>query len=1477
MNCTKPALWAQLALRLSIFILFLNTAFAQNTYCPSKSNAPWSEWIANIQLANLNNTTNKTRDDRYTVGYSDWTDKTATVSKAQSYPLSIMPGLSWAGYQTNLFFRAWIDFNSNGIFEETEKVLEQNNGNQTVIQSVSIPTTAVIGSVRMRVSMKKDAYPTACETFAAGEVEDYTVVILNGNTACSPISPSKIYAKDITASTAKLVWSKVNNVIEYEYQLLYDDTSQPNGGALISSGIRTDTFVNLTLVSGRLRAIVRSRCTASGAWSAWSNATMFNIVSEPCTLGARTAFVEDFENGTALSATTFNFPLCWTKLTYHAPNIYEAWTDVRSTSRGTVGNTTKRIIMFRSTPLTDSALILLVTPEISNLAAGTNRLRFKAANTFGSESADNALIQIGTLSNPFDASSFTSMGQYAIGGNAFTEYIVDFANYRGSDRYIVFKYISSGGDFYRSLEIDDVAWETRPSNPNLPDLTLANLTIPIPSVQQGQNMNYNVTIKNKGTASVANSFNVRIYISSDNIFSSDDIGSSGIGVAANQIISAGDSLNQNSFVNIPSTLAAGQYYLILRADDTNVITESNENNNILVSTTSFTVTATTPPTTNCASKSNAPWNEWIANVTLANLNNATSKTRDDRFVVGYSDWKDKTATVTKGQSYPLSITPGLSWSGYQTNLFFRAWIDYNKNGIYEDTELVLEKNSISSAVNQSVTIPATATVGTTTMRVSMKKDTYPMACETFAAGEVEDYTVAIQAGGIDPCAIDVTPPIITNCPPNIVLTNTTSQCQMVSFTPPTATDICTTTPSVSFVMKRGSQVLNFTPTTNNDLIIGRWNVGNTYEKTIDNAGNVLSTVLLSPSNDITSIFQNGNYTTLANGGKWELSADGTKLIVEKGTVDEKYYTLLTLTTTEWKEIGPYRPNGTPYYGNKLYEYWSSKKPNDFVNICPSVPIDTVVYTATDSRGNIATCNFSINVLNNTICIPSVPSKIYAKNITATTATLVWSKVNNAIEYEYQFLYDNTSDPNGGALISSGIRTDTFVTLTLVSGRLRAIVRSRCTAGGTWSAWSNATMFNQFSETCTQGARTGFVEDFESGTALSATTFNFPSCWTKLTYHAPTLYEAWTDVRSTSRGTVGNTTKRVIMFRSTPLTDSALIMLVTPEISNLSAGTNRLRFRAANTFGSESADNAVIQIGTLSNLFDASSFTPLGQYVIGGNAFTEYIVNFATYRGSDRYIAFKYVRSGGDNFRSLEIDDVAWETTPITTVTADIELTISSNPTTYRPWTTNTVRVTAKNIGTTTMTNIKIDLKRPAKMSFGGNRIPSVGTFNDYCAGGIECSEWLIPSLAAGAMATLDAPFFVLDAVAPIVVTTNLLASTPTDGNATNNVASISISPQAGVVQSVSQKPTQLIPIIIQRIAPNPTDGELRVQLESLDNREVTFDFYNSLGKVVKSEIRAIEKGLNRIEFSISEFEQGLYFVTPSTHQGRKVPTKFVKL
>jgi Leucine-rich repeat (LRR) protein len=978
-----------------------------------------------------------------------------------------------------------------------------------------------------------------------------------------------------------------------------------------------------------------------------------------------------------------------------------------------------------------------------------------------------------------------------------------------------------------------------------------------------------------------------------------------------------------------------------------------------------------PATANCKSNSLSPWSEWIAKVQLANLSNASSKTRDDRFVVGYSDWTDKTATVSRGQAYPLSITPGLSWAGYQTNLFFRAWIDFNNNGVYEDTELVLEKNSVSGAVNQSVTIPATTSLGTVRMRISMKKDAYPAACETFAAGEVEDYSVTISNGTVDPCATDVTPPILSTCPATINLT-TTGTSAIATWTAPTATDNCGT-PSVS----------------------SNYNSGFAFPIGLTS---VVYTAVDAKSNKAACSF---TVTVTSNVNP---CANDVTPPVFIGCPSN-----ITLTTTGTTAVGPWiGPGATDNCGTISV---SSNFPTQVFPIGSS----TVIYTATDAKNNTATCSFNVTVTKitppTTVC-PSkgtAPwelwiSKVQFNTINNTSekfkdyATLGYSDYTNlSTTLTHGQIYSLSITPSlswaGNSLYNCWVwidynKNNIFDTEELVLSQqnhnpFKADIKIPTTAAVGNVRMRITLKLDSFPTAC-ETFEKGEVEDYtltlQRGAAPPSNCRTNDSLALVDVYNSmggATWANKWdlTKPMNTWFGVATDTNGCVIVFSSRQLNGN-----LSPSIGNLSqlqimrlGGSQAITGTIPNSFGNLSnleelslEENKLTgsipsSIGNLVNLQQVllyqnmltgsipSSFSNLNKIVflvlnnnqlsgeipsslstmsklavliLSNNSFTGKIsnvfgsmprlsgldlsnnkfsdtlpknlallTNILTLKLSNNLLSgcipneYKALcgkditltgnvglPNGGDWAAFCSNNTGICTTTPA----ADIALTIASTPATYRPWTTTTIRVTAKNIGTTAMTNVVIELKRPAKMSHGGNKTPSVGTFNDYCAGGVECAQWTIPTLAAGATATLDAPFFVLDAIAPIVATTKLLSSTPVDGNATNNTATFSITPQTVVAQAVS-KPTQLIPVVIQSIAPNPTDGELRVQLESLDAREVRFDFYNALGKTVKTETKAVEKGLNRIEFSVLDFEQGVYFVLPVTNQGHKVPTKFVKL
>ncbi|MEN9611886.1 MAG: hypothetical protein RLZZ628_2700, partial [Bacteroidota bacterium] len=158
----------------------------------------------------------------------------------------------------------------------------------------------------------------------------------------------------------------------------------------------------------------------------------------------------------------------------------------------------------------------------------------------------------------------------------------------------------------------------------------------------------------------------------------------------------------------------------------------------------YTVNLTNPvttPTTYCASKG-TPWELWISQVQLGALNNPSTKFKDIQ-TVGFSDYTHLSTELAKGQNYPLSVTPSLSWIGNLPHAYCRAWIDFNKNNVFETNELVLEKVG-QSPFNQNIIVPANATVGATRMRISVKWDAYATACDTVGRGEVEDYMVNIS-------------------------------------------------------------------------------------------------------------------------------------------------------------------------------------------------------------------------------------------------------------------------------------------------------------------------------------------------------------------------------------------------------------------------------------------------------------------------------------------------------------------------------------------------------------------------------------------------------------------------------------------------------------------------------------------------------------------------------------------------------------
>ncbi|WP_159039972.1 MopE-related protein [Christiangramia fulva] len=143
-------------------------------------------------------------------------------------------------------------------------------------------------------------------------------------------------------------------------------------------------------------------------------------------------------------------------------------------------------------------------------------------------------------------------------------------------------------------------------------------------------------------------------------------------------------------------------------------------------------------TTDYCSSSGTNASVSITRVAFSTIDN--SSTGDDS---GYTDFTSISTDLQQENLYNITIeNTGPSGSGFPKS--YRAWIDYNADGDFEDPgELAIDISSSNNVASADFTVPATTNLGPTRMRISMKMYSKPSPCEEFQYGEVEDYTVNI--------------------------------------------------------------------------------------------------------------------------------------------------------------------------------------------------------------------------------------------------------------------------------------------------------------------------------------------------------------------------------------------------------------------------------------------------------------------------------------------------------------------------------------------------------------------------------------------------------------------------------------------------------------------------------------------------------------------------------------------------------------
>lgn len=210
----------------------------------------------------------------------------------------------------------------------------------------------------------------------------------------------------------------------------------------------------------------------------------------------------------------------------------------------------------------------------------------------------------------------------------------------------------------------------------------------------------------------------------------DNIGVTGYDVYRNGVL-FGSTTTATTYAATGLT-AATAYTFNVRAKDAagNVSVNSNT---VSVTTLANTVTYCTSAATNTA-------DERIGRVQLGTINNPSTGT------AGYENFTAISTNLVRSTANTITITPAWTATVYAEG--YAVYIDYNQNGVFTDAgETVYTRAATTvTPVSGAFTVPATATLGATRMRVKMSYNATPTSsCGSYTYGQVEDYTVNITA------------------------------------------------------------------------------------------------------------------------------------------------------------------------------------------------------------------------------------------------------------------------------------------------------------------------------------------------------------------------------------------------------------------------------------------------------------------------------------------------------------------------------------------------------------------------------------------------------------------------------------------------------------------------------------------------------------------------------------------------------------
>ncbi|MGK4569308.1 GEVED domain-containing protein [Flavobacterium sp. 3HN19-14] len=294
--------------------------------------------IARVTLNTLDNNSG-TGCPSGVAGYTDYTSTpglTTTLQAGSNYNCTVYAG------QYSEAYAAWIDYNDDGVFDNTtERIgftpgLVTGSGTAGVLGSsasfpINVACNPPIGVHRLRVRCMYDiggvqatsgSGVTPCTVNQYGEIEDYLVTI-TAAVACP--QPFNLGSNTVTSTTANLTWSVGCAETAWEVAV------QPvNSGVPAGSGTPTaSTTFPATYTAGTANEFyVRADC-GGGSFSTWTGPFVFTAPA--CTTAVAPT---DGQTGVVLTAGAYQFS--WAASA--GATTYDVWLGTTSGALNNLGN-----------------------------------------------------------------------------------------------------------------------------------------------------------------------------------------------------------------------------------------------------------------------------------------------------------------------------------------------------------------------------------------------------------------------------------------------------------------------------------------------------------------------------------------------------------------------------------------------------------------------------------------------------------------------------------------------------------------------------------------------------------------------------------------------------------------------------------------------------------------------------------------------------------------------------------------------------------------------------------------------------------------------------------------------------------------------------------------------------------------------------------------------------------------------------------